>query len=118
MKGIVQAIKADGRDGVVKEVNTPKGKYAYKDMYLTIETVDGVTLANNISPRMVGKNVLQLRDPDGKYFIKERNEALKSAPSYWTELKWPNTATSKFDSRTIYAERIGDVIVSAGVVAP
>lgn len=74
-KKIGQAIRADGREAVIKDVNTPNGKYSDRDLYVTIETGEGITLANNTAPRAVGKNGLELRDQDGKYFIKERNEA-------------------------------------------
>ena len=103
VKKLTQAIKTDGKETLIKDVNTPNGKYAEKDIYVTIETVEGVTLANNTAPRMVGKNVTELRDADGKYFVKERNEVLKSKPMIWTELKWPNPATSKTDTRLLYA---------------
>ncbi len=116
VKKITAAIKADGKEKVIKEVNTPNGKYSDRDMYVTIETVDGLTLANNTAPRTIGKNVLELRDPDGKYFIKERNEALKTKPSVWLDLKWPNPVTLKTDDKVLYAERVNDLIFTASVL--
>ena len=44
-----------------------------RDLYITVYTMDGVALSH-INPKMVGKNMMDLRDPTGKYHIKERME--------------------------------------------
>lgn len=118
VKKLVKAAKADGKEVVIKDVNTPSGKYQEKDIYVTIETIDGLALANNTAQRMVGKNLLELRDPDGKFFVKERNEALKAKPVLWTEVKWPNPVSGKNDTKLVYSERVDNLIFSAGVQKP
>jgi signal transduction histidine kinase len=41
-------------------------------MYVTPQDYAGHPIANPVSPGLVGQNHLELKDPNGKYFIKTR----------------------------------------------
>src|ERR1700741_4809438 len=66
----VALVKAKGREAALAEFNNPKGAFVDRDLYIFVIDKDGVTLANGVNARLIGKNVMQLKDADGKYFIK------------------------------------------------
>lgn len=49
-------------------------------LYITVYTQDGICVAN-INPRMIGRNMIGLRDVDGHYFVRERLEASRTKQS-------------------------------------
>ena len=65
----------------------------------------GNNLAHN-NPKMVGKNLLDMRDVDGKYLIRDLI-ALGNSPSGtgWVEYKWPNPLTKIVEAKKTYVEK-------------
>src|SRR4051812_18713761 len=74
-KGI-QHYKKMGRDKAMADFSRAEGGFVDRDLYVVVIRMDGIELAH-INPKSVGKNMLDLRDPDGKYLIRERLEASK-----------------------------------------
>src|SRR5882672_3542990 len=66
--------KKHGREKSLAEFNRNPGPFVDRDIYVTVYNMKGDTLAH-INPKMVGKNMMDLRDADGKYHIRERLEA-------------------------------------------
>jgi signal transduction histidine kinase len=74
-----------------------------------------VTLAHGANPRMQGKNLIDLRDADGKYFMKERMEILKKKDKGWQDYKFVNPVTQKIENKSMYFEKHGDVVINCGI---
>ncbi|PWF48461.1 cache domain-containing protein [Massilia glaciei] len=87
-----------------------------RDLYVFVYDMDGVAVAHGVNPKMVGKNLRDMRDIDGKYIIRGFIGAAQSpAGSAWVEYKWPNPATKTVEPKAACVERTGDLIVGAGV---
>src|SRR5512133_226796 len=71
-------LKANGKQNAFAEISNPKGRFVDRDLYVTVYDMDGTCLAHGFNQKMVGKNMLDLKDPDGKAFIKERSEQAKT----------------------------------------
>jgi signal transduction histidine kinase len=111
------AMLADsGREKTIAEANNPKGRFVDRDLYVVIHDLQGRVLANPVLPRMVGVDLSGVKDVDGKMFIKERLEMLKSASSGWIDFKWPNSVTKQIEKRSVYFERAGDLVVTCGIL--
>lgn len=55
---------------------------------------------------LIGKNVLQLQDTDGKFLIKEIiKNALSKEPS-WVSYKWKNPASNQIEQKYTYAKKV------------
>ncbi len=106
----------NGRDKTLAEVNNKTGIFVDRDLYVVAHDMKGVVLANAVLPRMVGKDLSETRDVDGKYFMRERLAILAKAPSGWIEFKWPNSVTQKVDVRSVYFARAGDIVFTCGIV--
>lgn len=59
--------------------------------------------------------MLELRDADGKYFVKELLEVAKSKGHGWVDYKWPNPVTTILDAKTTYVEKVGNNVLACGV---
>ena len=72
----------------------------------------------HINHKTVGKNLMDLRDTDGKPHIRTRIEAARSAPSGWQEFKFFNPVSKKIENKTAYWERVDDLIFTCGAYKP
>src|SRR6185437_9471293 len=97
------------------EFSKSPGPFVDRDLYVTVYTPDGVALSH-INPKMVGKNMMELRDADGKYHIRERLEAAKHAGDGWQDFKFYNPVSKKIEPKRMYWEK-HDGLVFAVIVA-
>jgi len=115
VKRVQEKFKLDGFDATVAAVNdksTPE--FHDGDLYPFIYNRDGVCLANGARPVLVGKNLIAIKDQEGKYLIQEM-EAIAFGPgSGWLSYKWPSPITNKIEDRGAYIERMGDYFVGVG----
>jgi signal transduction histidine kinase len=111
-------IKANGQQKAFAEISNPKGKFVDRDLYITVFDMNGTCLAHGALPELIGKNRLDTKDPDGKFFIKERIEAAKTKGSGWQDYKFLDPLTKKVEPKTFYFERYNDLVVGCGVYTP
>jgi signal transduction histidine kinase len=113
-KGIA-FIKANGPEKGYAEVTHKQGQFTDRDLYLTVYGLDGTVRAHGANDKMVGKNLLALKDIDGKPFVQERVELAKSKGSFWQDYKFTNPTTKKIEPKQMYCERLDDSVVCGGV---
>lgn len=112
----VAMLNDSGKDKTIAEANNPKGRFVDRDLYVVIHDLHGKVLANPVLPRMVGVDLSSVKDVDGKMFIKERLDMLKSTGSGWIDFKWPNSVTKQIEKRSVYFERAGELVVACGIL--
>jgi len=113
-KGVAY-IKANGKDKGYAEITSKAGQFRHEDLYLTVYSLDGVMLAHGANEKMVGKNLLELKDIDGKAFIKERLEMARAKPSFWQDYKFTNPSTKKVEPKRMYCERLDESVICGGI---
>ena len=59
--------------------------------------------------------LIDLKDIDGKPFIKERVDMAKTQASFWQDYKFTNPTTKKIEPKTMYCERLDQTVVCGGV---
>jgi signal transduction histidine kinase len=114
-KSAIEYIKAEGQENALKEFNDPKGKFHKGELYITVFDLNGMQLANGSNHRAVGKNLINLKDADDVYFIQERIKMVKAKGSGWLDYNWPNPVTKNIEHKSMYSEKLGDIIVSCGI---
>jgi cytochrome c len=115
VKKAVAFLKANGKDKAVAEFNNPRGQFVDRDLYIFVIDKDGTTLANGVNARLVGKNVMELKDADGKYFIKTLLDIGNTKGKGWLEYKWSNQTTQKMELKATYVEKADDLLVACGI---
>jgi signal transduction histidine kinase len=63
---------------------------------------------------MIGKDLLEMKDPDGKFYVKERVEIAKSKGSGWQDYKFTNPLSKKLEQKTAFVEKVEDIIIGCG----
>ena len=112
-KGVAY-IKANPRDKAMADITDPKGQFVDRELYLTVYQMDGTALAHGANARFVGKNMLELRDANGKEHIRERMEIAKTKASFWQDFTFVNPVNKKIEPKQMYCERTDDTLVVWG----
>lgn len=113
VKHVETMFKKDGADATFKAVT---GKtFNDRDLYPFVYKLDGTDcVAHGANPALVGKNLIDLKDQDGKFLIRELSEVATKG-SGWVDYKWPNPVTKLIEAKSSYVERMGDYFVGVGV---
>lgn len=64
---------------------------------------------------MIGKNLIDLKDIDGKAFVRERVEMGKKNASFWQDYKFTNPENKKIEPKSMYCERLNESVVCGGI---
>ncbi len=116
-KNAIALIKANGVEKAFAEIADPANTIFHdRDLYIFVYDMNGNCLAHGVNPKMVGKNLRELRDRDGKYIIRTFIDTASSdAGKGWVEYKWPNPVSNAIEPKAAYVERAGSLIIGAGV---
>jgi cytochrome c len=115
VKKAVDFIKANGADKAYAEFSNPKGQFVDRDLYIAVYDMSGKCLAHGANAKMIGRDLLDNKDVDGKEFVKERVEMMKKQPSGWQDYKFRNPTSNQVEPKAMYIERVNDVIVGCGI---
>ena len=115
-KRAVAMIKADGKEKAFAAIADPANtSFHDRDLYIYVYDMNGVTLAHGNNPKMVGKNLIELKDVDGKPFVKERVDLAKAKGTFWQDYKFTNPVSKKIEPKSMYCEKLDDTVVCGGV---
>jgi len=115
VKKAIALIKSAGPEKAYEEITNGKS-LKDRDLYVFVNTITGKSLAHGANPKMVGKDVMGLKDADGKQTTKLVIDLAVAKGKGWTEeFKFMNPTTQKIQTKVVYVERLGDTIVACGV---
>jgi signal transduction histidine kinase len=111
----VAFIKANGKDKGYAEITSKQSQFTDRDLYLVVYGLDGMVWAHGANEKMVGKMLIDLKDVDGKEFVRERVELGKTKASFWQDYKFTNPVSRKIEHKSMYCERLDNTVVCGGV---
>ena len=104
-------LKANGPEKSFPVFQAKDGGYLDRDLYVTVQDTKGNMVFHGTTPALMGKNMLDLKDVDGKPFNREI-QAIKETG--WIEFKWLNPVTKVVEPKKMYEIRVGEYIVGVG----
>ena len=113
VKKAIVYYQKNGKDKALADFAKSPGPFVDRDLYVTVYNPAGDALAH-INPKMVGKNMMELRDGNGKYHIKERMEAAQKAEHGWQDFTFFNPVSKKIEPKRMYWEKHDGLIFACG----
>lgn len=107
-------VKANGKDAALKEFSKANGQFDKGDLYVFAYDMSATIVAHPKNPKLIGKNLMDVPDTDGKLFRKEIVETAKSKGSGWVDYKYLNPETKKVEAKTTYVLKVGDLVLCCG----
>jgi len=119
VKRVQEKFKKDGADATFQAVsNKSTPEFHDRDLYPYIFDMNGINVAHGTRPGLIGKNLWEMKDPDGKYPIRMQIEIARGPGSGWADYKWVNPFTNKMENKSSYVEKMGDYFVGVGIWKP
>jgi len=107
-------IKAHGNDEAYAAFTGRKGEFRDAQHYLVVYRLDGMVLAHGQNRKMVGKNLIYLRDVNGDPFIRKTVDLAQEREAFWMNHKFTNPATRKVAPMQMYCERLEQSVICSG----
>jgi cytochrome c len=118
VKRVQERFKKSGPEATFAAVTGRDPAFHDRDLYPFIYRLDGLNVAHGARPALVGKNLLNLKDPDGVHLIRVMIQIANEKGSGWVSYKWPNPITNVIEDKASYVEKMGDYFVGVGVYRP
>lgn len=114
VKKAIGHLKASGLQQACADFGDPAKGYMAGASYVFIQDMHVKMVCNPSNPRIVGKDLAELKDANGFAFSREMVRIASTAGSGWVEYKWINPATGQLQQKKSYVERSDDYVVGAG----
>lgn len=114
VKKAVAYVKANGKDKAFAEFSNPKGAFVDRDLYVMVYDMEGNNKAHGSNPKLIGKNLLEIKDADGVFIVKGLIDTAKKGGG-WFDYKWPNATTKAVEPKSTYVEKVDDVLIGVGI---
>lgn len=116
VKRVQDKFRKDGPEATFKAVTDQSTREFHDgDLYPFIYDLTGLCVAHGARPALVGKNLISLKDQDGKHLIRDMITLATTSGSGWVDYKWPNPITNKIEDKSSYVEKLGEYFVGVGV---
>jgi signal transduction histidine kinase len=115
VKKAVLFIQEQGPEKAYAEFTNKKGAFTDRDLYVVVYRLDGRVMAHGANEKLVGKDMIDATDVDGKAFVKERVELARQASSFWQDYKFVNPVSKKIEPKQMYCQRVTETAVCAGI---
>jgi cytochrome c len=111
----VAFVKSEGAEKAYAAFTKKSPDFIDRDLYVVVYGLDGKVLAHGANEKLVGKEMIDAQDVDGKFFVKERVDLAKTNATFWQDYKFVNPVSKKIEPKQMYCERLGDTAVCGGV---
>ncbi|MGH8806335.1 MAG: cache domain-containing protein [Noviherbaspirillum sp.] len=108
-------LKAHGKEKAYAAFSDAAGQFKDRDLYIFVIDFNGKLHAHGANPKLIDKNLVDLKDADNKPFIKELIDVAKSKGKGWVDYKWPHPVTKAIESKSSYVEKVDDVFIGCGI---
>lgn len=115
VKKSVEFLKKNGKDKAFAEFNNPSGQFVKGDLYVMVYDMQGNNKAHGANAKLVGKNLLEIKDANGVYIVKSFIDVAQTKGQGWVDYKWPNYVTKSVDSKSTYVEKVDDILIGVGI---
>ena len=107
-------IQQVGEEKAFGDFTRPDGGFTQGELYVFCYDHNGVNKAHGANPAFVGKDLLHLKDPDGKEVNVEIVKLGFGQGRGWVDFKWPNPTNKKIQQKSAYVIRTNDVVCGVG----
>ena len=98
----------------VAEIGNPKGRFVKGELYVFAYDLTGTMAAHPINAKLVGKNLIDVPDADGKLFRKEIIAGVTASGAATVEYKYKNPQSGAVEQKVTYCKKAADLAVCAG----
>ena len=107
--------KKEGAEKAFVAFDKKPGDFTDRDLYVLVYSTHGKVLAHGSNIKLVGKDMSEATDVDGKAYVKERMALAAKQKTFWQDYKFVNPVTKKIEPKEAYCDVEGEAIICSGV---
>ncbi|MFJ1471011.1 MULTISPECIES: cache domain-containing protein [Massilia] len=109
-------VKAKGKEEVMKRITSKDPEFVQGSLYIDMRDVKtGIVLAHPYNPSIVGKDLTDVPDANGKKYRREIIELAAAKGKGWVDYQYKNPTTGKIEPKTTYILLVDGVVLEAGL---
>jgi signal transduction histidine kinase len=109
-------VKTKGKDEVMKRITAKDPEFVQGSLYIDMRDVKtGIVLAHPYNPSIVGKDLTDVPDANGKKYRREIIELAAAKGKGWVDYQYKNPTTGKIEPKTTYILLVDGVVLEAGL---
>ncbi|MYM27870.1 cache type 2 domain-containing protein [Duganella sp. CY15W] len=109
-----QFVRAHGKAEMIARINSRDPEFNQGALYLAMRDLNGITVAHPTTA-LIGKNLLEVPDADGKLFRQEMLALARGPGRGWVDYKFRNPESGKVEAKRTYVLRVEDIALEAGI---
>ena len=109
-------MKAHGKEEMMKRISAKDPDFTQGSLYVDMRDIKtGIVLAHPFNPSIVGKDLTDVPDANGKRYRRDIIELAQKSGKGWVDYQYKNPASGKIEPKTTYILRVDDVVLEAGI---
>jgi len=108
-------VKVNGKEKAFAAFHNPKGEFAKGELFIFAQDFHGVILAYGGNTAMVGQNLYESKDVNGKYLGKGMIDIAKTQGNGWYEYHFLNPHTNVVQPKITYIQKVDDYYLACGI---
>ncbi len=117
-KAAVAMVKKKGLKKTLKVLQKKNGPFVWKNSYVFSINIDTKNvIAHAIKPKLIGKNLVHIKDIKGKMFFAEFINIAKAKGNGWVDYMWPKPGEKKPSQKITYVLKVPGkpILMAAGI---
>jgi signal transduction histidine kinase len=99
-----------------KRIDAKDSEFVQGSLYLYARDLkSGAVLAHPMNPALIGKDLTDVPDTNGKKYRREILELAAKQGKGWVDYTYKNPTTGKIEPKTTYILRVDDIVLEAGI---
>jgi signal transduction histidine kinase len=111
----VSLLTTKGMDEGIKQLSDSTGQFVKEELYVFAYDTTGTMVAHPKNAKLIGKNLINIPDIDGKLFRKEILETALTKKTGWVDYKYKNPSNGKIEDKITYVALAGSLVVCCGI---
>lgn len=101
----VDHVKKVGPEKAFKDF-TADPAWKSKDLYVMAYDNKGTVVGHGANEKLVGRNLIELKDPNGVRVVAELTKAATTKGEGWVDYTWPHPQTKKLEDKSTYVRKL------------
>jgi len=111
----IRYYKKHGKAKTMATLKVKNGKFHRGSLYVFTWDTRGYITAHPANHGLIGRNVYNIKDPNGFQFVKYAVNTAKKRGSGWVKYKWSNPKTKRIQNKITYFKLVDGIIFACGV---
>lgn len=100
-------VKNIGLEATLEKIMDKNGSFVWKDTYVFCLDLDKhCNIAHPIKPKLIGRNLMAVKDVNGKTFFAEFINTAKNKGEGWVKYMWPKPGDKKASPKVAYVYKV------------